>query len=192
MAKATNNNSKPKKAVKKQSSPKYNKDSGGGRQRILDLLLAIEMQSGNVNVPRKMVASQVGIKDSTFAVTISIMKNKHDLIDYDKETIHLTDKGRSKAVPAKRPLDNETAQKEIMERYKLGGSGMAGLLFKMLLDGQVHDRQAVSSNIGCTNKGTIAVLLSKLKKSQVIEYDRNTIRLSDKCFPYGRPSIQSP
>jgi hypothetical protein len=42
--------------------------------------------------------------------------------------------------------------------------------------------------IGCTNKSTLAVLLSTMKKHRIITYDRTTIQLHDDAFPFGRPN----
>ena len=59
---------------------------------------------------------------------------KKGLIDYDKDFIRLTDEGRSKATPMDKPVDNETTQKEIREKYKIGGK--ASVLYDILLDGR--------------------------------------------------------
>ena len=121
---------------------------------------------------------------------ISTMK-KQGFIDYDKDFIRLTELGRSKAKvdPLAMPVmgaDNEATMAGIKERFKLGG--MKGRLFDLLGDGRVHDRATVTNEIGCDNKCTLAVLLSNMKKREIIAYDHTTIQLSDLCFPYGRPT----
>ncbi|CAB9522548.1 expressed unknown protein [Seminavis robusta] len=192
MTKATNESSKGvAKAAKKKTTAKVSSSktsSGGGPQRILDLVLSIETRSGDPNVPRKMVASLSGLKATTFPVTISGMKKKQGLIDYDKDFIRLTEAGRAKANAAEIEeiaMDNDTAQAEIKEKHKLG-NGMAGRLFDLLKDGGAHDRNAVKEQLGCQSNGSFAVMICNLKKKGIIVYDRVTIQLADICFPLGR------
>lgn len=52
------------------------------------------------------------------------------------------------------------------------------MLFDMLTDGRVHDRESVVDPLG---------FKSNLKKNGVIAYDKTTIHIADICFPYGRP-----
>jgi len=196
MTKVATNTSTSKNVAKAKANAKTKRsnataESGkgsGGPQRILDVMLAIETKTSDPNVPRKMVCAQAGVKPNTFNVAISLMKNKEGLIDYDKDTMRFTDKGRARAVPVEMPLDNKAAQEEIMKRNKLSGDDMPAKAFRILLDGRAHDRADLAAAIGCTNKNTYAVMLSNLKKKDVIVYDRKTVQLSDACFPYGRPS----
>lgn len=173
------------KAKTKSCTPGMAKNSSG-KQRILDCILAIEMQQKHhCSVPRKAIAACSGVKSNTFVVTLSMLK-KQGLIEYDTDSIRLTDKGRDKANPCAVPLDNSLAQENMKLRNKLGGKAL--LMFEALLDGHVHDRVALAKKIGCTNKATLSVMLSNLKKKGVLVYDCTTIQLSDACFPFGRPS----
>jgi len=176
---------------KKQSSSKHaavatpTKTTITGVQKILNYAFSIETLTGNKNVPRKQIASLSGVKSNTFPVTISGMKKK-GLIEYDKESIWLTDKGRSNANPVDTPVDNSSTQADIKKKYKIGGK--AALLFDACTDGRVHDRAALAASVGCTNKATLAVMLCNMKKTGIIDYDRTTVQLTDLCFPFGRPT----
>jgi hypothetical protein len=198
---ATDSSTKPKPAAKKTKAAKKvvsrrNAGSKGstGTQRILDATLSYEMRSKDdeVDVPREFVASMSGLKAATFPVTISGLKKK-GLIEYDANTIRLTDLGRSRAkydVNESVATDNTATLADIKKKHRLQG-GMAGRLFDLLQDGRICDRAAAAKEIGCENKGTLAVMLCNLKKNGVIDYDRKTIKLADMCFPFGRPESQS-
>jgi hypothetical protein len=191
-----------KTASTKPATKAARKKSGtvSGPHRILYTCRTLEM-SGDVNVLRKTVLTLSGVKASTFPVTISGLKKK-GYIDYDKECIRLTDLGRTEAskvgVPSSQTMmgfggnsnsnatTNEKVQETLKRTHKLTG-GQRGMLFNLLLDGRLHDRTATAETIGCTNKASFAVMLSNMKKIGIIQYDKNTISLSDMCFPMGRP-----
>ena len=192
MGKASKDNSnKPKAPAKKtkasaKGSPARN--GAGGPQKILDFALFLESRSGNPDVPRKQVLSMSGVKANTFPVTISGMKKK-GLIEYDKDYIRLTEQGRAKANPvADISTDNCSAQEEVKQKFKIGGK--SAVLFDILLDGRVHDRETVIGGLGLKSKGSAAVMLCNLKKHGVIEYDKTTIKMTDLCFPFGRPDSE--
>lgn len=168
-------------------SNKNNNDGCSGAQKILDHCLAMEARTGELDVPRKTIASLCGLKANTFVVTLSVMKNKQGLITYDKESIRLTEKGRAKAnpMPLEEPLgDNLSVQEDFKKRFKIGGK--AGQVFDAVCDGADHDRPTLASNLGITNKATFAVMLSNLKKNGLIQYDKTTVRGADVLFPFGR------
>ena len=189
MGKSSDNTGcKPIPAKKKTTSKTWSSSpkKSSGPQRILDVILSIEMQGKGQDVSRKTVCSLSGVKPSTFAVTISGMK-KNGLIEYNKDTIRLTKKGRSMASydENESPMDNTQMLDELKRKHKLGGK--AGQLFDLLKDGHIHDRSTLPQDIGCDNKNTLAVMLSNVKKTGIITYDRHTIQLSVMCFPFGRP-----
>jgi Mn-dependent DtxR family transcriptional regulator len=192
MGKTTNdNNNKPKAPAKKSNPTKAKASSSpsrkgfGGPQKILDFLLFMETSTGNPNVTRKQVAAMSGVKTNTFTVTISCMKKK-GLIEYGKEFMRLTEEGRAKANPvAGVSMDNGSTQDDIKQKFKIGGKAAA--LFEILKDGKVHDRETVIGELGFGSKASAAVMLCNLKKNGVIDYDKSTIKLTDMCFPLGRP-----
>ncbi|KAL3904796.1 MAG: hypothetical protein SGILL_009928 [Bacillariaceae sp.] len=177
-----------KKSPTKTKNGSPSRNGVGGPQRILDFILAMEKKTNSTKISRKMVMAASGVKSNTFPVTISTMKNKKGVIDYDKDSVWLTDTGRSKANPdaAQHCLDNETTQDDNIQRFKIGG--MALKLFNEMRDGKEHDRAALAQKFGITNKGTYAVLLSNNKKNGVFLVTKQTVQLSDINFPFGRPS----
>jgi len=194
MTKSGNNEPKttPKKKQQQQRTAKVSPAGAGGvsaGRRILSCALRLEMTLGIQDVPRKQIVAMAGVKTNTFPVVLSGLKKK-ELIEYpDKDTIRLTAKGKAQAdladladAPA---ADNDSVQADLKKQF-LGGK--AALMFDILVDGRVHDRLAVANTVGITNKATLAVMLSNMKKNGIIEYDRTTVQLTDKCFPFGRPT----
>ena len=175
------NGSKARKMVSRKSSK-----GTSAVQNILNFALFFEQSSTSCDVPRKRLLTMSGVKANTFTVMLCNMKKK-GLITYDKDTVQLTKVGRAKAKPVSDlPMDNATAQKDIKIRFKLGGK--SAVLFDQLTDGKIHDRQAIVGGlVGFKNKNSAAVMLCNLKKTGIIEYDRTTIKLTDLCFPFGRP-----
>lgn len=174
-------------AQKSKSSSSFKKKSAGAPQTILNFALWFEQSSGNPNVPRKRMMAMSGVKANTFSVTLCTMKKK-GLVEYDRDTIRLTGKGRASAKPVdKLPMDNGSAQKDIKVRFKIGGK--AASLFDQLTDGLIHDREAIIGGLGLKSKNSAAVMLCNLKKNGVIEYDKTTIKMTDICFPFDRPGV---
>ena len=169
-------------------SPRKSPGSSGGGisapQKILNYILTLEKTTGNPTVDRKMIATLSGVKSNTFPVTISGMKKK-GLIEYSKDTMNLTDIGRAKANVTDMP-DNSSTQEELKKKHKIGGK--QAVMFDILLDGHEHDRAEIATKVGYTNKKSFAVALSNLKKTGLLEYDKTTIKLTDVCFPFGRPT----
>lgn len=164
--------------------------SSGGPQRILDFVVAMEGKLNTTQIPRKLVMAASRVKHTTFPVTISGMKKK-GWIEYDKDSISLTELGRSKANPDAIVMeggggfDNESAQEDNIRRFKIGGKAL--VLFNAMRNGQVHDRSALAEQVGITNKGSLAVMLSNMKKSGILLVTKTTLQLSDMNFPLGRP-----
>jgi len=157
-------------------------------KRILGALLALENSSGSKDVPRDKVSKLSFVtKAQTFANTLVNLKKKGLIECPDAKTIRLTQKGREQADPNDVPtVDNTDIQKVLKEKFCKGGK--AALLFDALLDGRVHDRNELASAAGITAKQTMANSLCKMKKDGLLEMpDRSTVRMSDMCFPTGRP-----
>lgn len=179
--------SKTNGAKARKVTPRKASKGPGGVQNILNFALFFEKTSGgSCNVPRKRLLTMSGVKANTFPVTLCNMKKK-GLIEYNKDTVQLTKAGRAKAEPVTNlPTDNASAQKDIKIRFKI--SGKPAVLFDQLVDGRTHKREIVVGGLGFKSKNSAAVMLSNLKKNGIIEYDKTTIKLTDICFPFGRPS----
>jgi hypothetical protein len=185
MAKANASDTAKPKATKN-TTTKATKGTGAP-QRILDSVLMMEIKTKDSHVPRKVILSIVVVKPTTFAVTLSNMK-KHWLIEYDKNTIRLTAMGRERAHATIMPLTTTRRRRRTWNAGTNSREDSPCGWLQALLDGRAHDRVATASMIGCTNKSTLAVLLSTMKKHRIITYDRTTIQLHDDAFPFGRPN----
>lgn len=174
----------PAKKNKGSLKSRSSQSNGGGPQKILDFCLFLEKNSGNSSIPRKQVLAASGVKPSTFSVTISNMKTK-GFIDYDKESIRLSDAGRARANVTDVAADNASTQEALKQRFKIGGKAL--VLFESISDGRVHDRASVINSLGFKSKNSSNVMLSTLKKNGLIEYDKTTIKMGYICFPFGRP-----
>ena len=154
-------------------------------QRILDHCKALEMQTGSPDIRRSTIAALCGCQQKTFMKTIMAMKMRQCLITYDKHFIRLTDKGRKRANGKNASvLDDASLQAHLKKRHKLHDT--SALLFDLLCDGQVHNRAAASVQIGITEKGALASILSSMKRKHILDYNTSTVWLTDMCF-FGRP-----
>jgi hypothetical protein len=80
--------------------------------------------------------------------------------------------------------NHEKIQEDIKKKHKLMRR-QRGMSFDLLMDGKDHNRAIAAQTIRCTSMASLAVMTSNMKKIGVIEYDKDTIRLSDMCFPLG-------
>ena len=187
MSRITKSNAvKAKKTVSKKSRSSSKGGGGSAVQKILDFCLFLERCSGTfgAGAPRKQVLAMSGVKANTFQVTLSGMKKK-GLATFDKDFIYMTTQGRAQANVADFAMDNGSVQEQLKKRFKIGGKAAA--LFDLLTDGLVHDRSSLLDGLGI-KKNTGAVMLSNLKKNGVIGFDKDTIKMTDMCFPFGRPT----
>lgn len=181
-------NNKPK-IAKKSTPTKHSRSSAGGGppadKRLLSCTLSMEQASGSPDASREKVGALAGVKSSTLAVVLSKLK-KQGLIEYTPTTIRLTPEGKTMADPGIAPMDNAAVQQDLKEKFAL--KGKAACMFDAMLDGKVYDRAALAAQVGITNKATLAVMVSNMKKKGAVDTpDSKTIQLSDLCFPLGRP-----
>jgi len=80
-------------------------------KKILDFALFLETNSGNPDSARKRIATVSGVKSNAFPVTLFGMKKK-GWIEYDKDSIRLTEERRARANPiAEFYMDNAAGSK---------------------------------------------------------------------------------
>lgn len=177
---------KAKKAASKSTS------GGGGVSadgKILNAANAISIRLGIDQVPRKQVAALCGIKynSSTFANGLTKLK-KRGSIQFTSEHIIVTEQGRESADPidsAGIPTTNEEYHELIKEQYKLKGKALD--MFDFLSDGREQPTKAVAEAIGCKLNSTFANLKTNMKKLGIITFTKETIKLTDEMFQFGRP-----
>ena len=104
-------------------------------------------------------------------------------------TLILSEKGSSLfslSSSASSALTNESIHEDMKEML----SPKARLIFDALLDGERHDRKVVALELGydMSKLSGYQKDISKMKTLGFLEYPTKTeIRLSDTCFPLGRP-----
>lgn len=84
------------------------------------------------------------------------------------------------------PTTNKELQTSIKEQYQLNQKSCQ--LMDELADGRAHKKEDVATSIGCTLNSTFSNMMTKLKKLDVLEFDRQTMKLTDDMFEVeGRP-----
>jgi hypothetical protein len=166
------------------------KAKGGNRQTIM----ASTARLGRLHdgaPPRDLVAVFAGYPNGQTAgykKMLSILK-KEGFIDFpDKNTMQLTDKGiEETGGQAPEPLSNEDFHEIIKEMLQPKHREA----FDFLADGRAHERSELAEVLGYDNDGTpgFKKTLSQVKKHAFVEFvGRDMVQLSDKAFPFGRPS----
>jgi len=111
------------------------------------------------------------------------------LIEFGNGTITITDKGIEKAETIDMShASNEEYHAKIKVQFKL--SARACQLFDELVDGRSRNKKEMSSIVGCKTYSSWANMLTPLKKLKIVDYDKQTIKLTDDMFPFGRPTIE--
>lgn len=152
--------------------------------RVLGACIALERRLGRPKIPRQQVVTFACVKSTSELCVLSKLKME-GLISYTKNTIQLTNEGRSQADDSTIPQDNRTFHTHLKEKFL---TGILAFIFEAMTDGKSHDLQSLSGIMpGLTKEATLDSL-SKLKKLGLIEYPgQSMIQLTDVCFPFGRP-----
>ena len=164
--------------------------NGGASAKILNVAAAVAAQTGKFEVPRKQIVVLVGkMGKSTVANALTNLKNE-GLIEFTAATITVTLKGMDAAdvdsANVNLPTTNAELHKSTKETYKL--NKMQIVLFDHLADGGTYNKVEVKDALDIGANSTWANLMTSLKKLEIVEFDRTTIRLTDKMFEIdGRP-----
>jgi hypothetical protein len=163
-------------------------------QKIINAAASLARRDGGA-VCRKKVAALCGYSKETKAYgnCLGNLKNKKKYIEYDKDTITLTDLGEENAEPEEELGSN----REVLEKAKEKVKGAQGKkILDALSDGRILSRDKIGEIIGSDHtKKSFINILSPLKKLDFIEYikDENgdaALRMTDEMFPFGgRPNI---
>ena len=155
----------------------------GGKKRVCSALASLKITHGIEEVDKKRICKMANISEATAPSLFSRMV-KENLIRYGTapNTIAITDAGMEIA----EPCDVITSNEEYHEQIKKELKGKAVQIFEILQDRQIHKKADIMKAINCTNKNTFAPLLSRaFAKNGYIQYpSRDTVQLSDTCFPF--------
>lgn len=184
MARAQTEGSK-KKAVKKTAKKSNNAGGTTSKDRILEAI-ASRASCGNNKPDRKVIMGMAVIYNvRSYNTTLLDIKKKTGFIDYDKTSVWLTAKGKEHigedalAIPA----TNDAMQDKI--RSEMIKGSMPRKIYDIMLDGEWHTRAELAENMDVENNRSFGTYVSALSK--VVEREGKRIRLSDLCFPCGRP-----
>jgi hypothetical protein len=193
---------KPK-AVKKRTTVKHSapsRSSTGEKKSVEEKILSAMAELRQIGIsapPRVQVAFFSGygnMKSAGFATALSILKTKGH-IEYQKQTVILSETGIANAGPV---ADPSTSNADAQERIKniLKGGKTTGLVLDQLSDGLAHIRKDVATATGYGNEKSsgFATTLSTMKSLGILVYPKDTtdskknlIQLTDIMFPFGRP-----
>ena len=175
----------PKSVSKKKTSHTQTFGKASASARILWAAMVLEKLSKNPSLSRKQVVALASVKATTEPCVLSMLKMEGS-IAYDKTTITLSELGRSKGDTSVVPANNNAVQAYLKTRYL---TTKTAVLFDVLRNGRTYDRQSLGETLGNSNKTTMASALSKMAKVGLVEYpDADTVRLTNLCFPHGRPT----
>ena len=183
------------KAAAKAKSPA--KTSGGGgkkdgknAEQVIMEVLATFFVKGNKEPLREKVAKATKLAAKTLSNTIPKLKRKNFVECPDGKTIRLTDEGIKFLGPLAQKGGGGATTKEVHENLKKDMTGKQVMLFDLLVDGAVHDRDDIAKKLGYSEgRKTKAFvnLIGAMKSKDIVHYPtKDTIQLVlDTCFPFG-------
>ena len=182
---------KAKKTTAKRST-KASSD-GSASQTILNVTATLAGLNGSNVVPKDKMFAYVKCEGvmakSTIANALTKLKREGLLVVTAKE-VTITEKGLKRADTSGDLTfaTNADYQKKIQENLKIKPRSCD--LMAELADGRVRNKKEVAAAIGCKMNSTWANMLTPLKKLKILDFDRDTINLTDDMFPFGRPGIE--
>jgi predicted transcriptional regulator len=183
-------NSRKKLPIKAGSSSAKSRDATSKKsaQEIILELAAESYSLGNETLPRSRLTMGTGLATKTVINNLAKLKQK-GLIEYpDPKTIKLTQEGVN-AVGTLANLPKTNADRHECIKKNLKGKHIN--LFDLLLDGNIHDKNAIANALGYDSQKTkgFVNLIGAMRSQGLVEYpDKQTVKLSDICFPFGRDS----
>jgi hypothetical protein len=179
-----------KKVIKASQATKHKTGSGGAPSgaalTILNTAAALKAKRGKESIERKKLSALTGIQGkSTIANALTKMKN-NGWMEVTPSTLTITFKGMELADPsavsmADIPTTNVGFHESIKKQYKLKPKECA--LMDSIADGKTYIKKNVAAAIGCQMNSTFANMMTNLKKHDILEFDRTTMRLHDEMFP---------
>jgi hypothetical protein len=144
---------------------------------------------------RKHVAAHSNLRlNSTFRNACAMLK-KMNLIECPcASSIRINAHGLrlandlSDGTPARLNTTNESIQDDIKTTL-LQKNKKAMQMFELMVDGRDYNKRELATTVGCpTCNSTFRNAMAFLKTRNLVDYpDAGSIRLSDMCFPFGRP-----
>ena len=182
-------------AKKKATTVKHATPCAGGAKAsgavltILNVAAAQKLRLGQDSIDRKTLPALTGIHGkSTIANALTKIKNNGWMVVTPQE-VTITEAGiaaaDAEAVQAAMqniPTTNAEYRQSVQDQHKLKAKAVE--LINYIQDGASYEKEDVANHLGLKMNSTFSNLLTPLKKLEIIEFDRKTIRLTDKMFPF--------
>lgn len=149
---------------------------------------------GNERPTRKVVSQVTGYPIKSLSTTLLNLKKNDGYVEYDTETVWLTEKGLKTAKDkygekAEKAVDTESVHQTLIDMHKITGSKRK--IFDLLKERPMTDEELMKS-IGCNNKKSFGTYTSALNSAKITESTMDgtvkTFQLVEStCFPFGRP-----
>ena len=189
-----------RKPIKKYTTKKRSA-GGSAPQTILNVIATLltvpavankNKMSMKNEVPRTMVAqfaTTQGVQGkSTFANALTKLKKEQQIVMQTSSMIEITRKGLASSTPIhdlSAQTNAEYQNKVIHTQHALTGNMLR--LVQLLQDGQPQSKKTVCvTQLNMKLNSTWSNMLTKLKKMNIVTFDRETIQLSDAMYPLGR------
>lgn len=185
----------------KKCTTKKRSAGGSAPQTILNVIATLltvpavankNKMSMTNEVPRTMVAqfaTTQGVQGkSTFANALTKLKKEQQIVMHTSSMIEITRKGLASSTPIhdlSAQTNAEYQNKVIYTQHALTGNMLR--LVQLLQDGQPQSKKTVCvTQLNMKLNSTWSNMLTKLKKMNIVTFDRETIQLSDAMYPLGR------
>jgi hypothetical protein len=172
--------------ISKKGKKRGSSTTASAADRIINAI-ASRRAFGETKANRKLIIGLATMTNKkSFDTTILNMKKKNGWVDYDKETVWLTQEGEdyagSKVLVV--PKNNDDMQEKIRMDMIKGGK-RSREIFDLMVDGRYYTKADLAEAMGMENNKSFGTYMSTL--SQVTEREGGKIRLVDFVFPCGRP-----
>uniref|UniRef100_A0A7S2Y282 Uncharacterized protein n=1 Tax=Entomoneis paludosa TaxID=265537 RepID=A0A7S2Y282_9STRA len=163
------------------------KVKGTSKAQLLGVIAQLGLLHGG-KPPRDMVAKRTGYgkaDNGSFMKALFRASKSGDLDLSHKDVVILTDQGREAAGDPPELPTNKAAQEKILEEL----SSKMKVAFEILRDGKVHLRSDLAEALGYPDAKAqgFKKLLDRIKQKGYLEaVDKDSVQLSDICFPNGR------
>lgn len=159
------------------------------------LLCLAQLEKVGIPRPQRVVLSSMSAYPLPSLATNLSNIQKTGFLKFDPNTAWLTPAGREEV---EKKHGNVMANASDINRETLntlismhGLTGAAKKIFLLLSDGQTHSANDTMKKIGCTHSRSFNVYLSTLRSAGLMvdtptKSDRH-LRMTDSCFPAGRP-----
>ncbi|GKY97910.1 hypothetical protein MPSEU_000749000 [Mayamaea pseudoterrestris] len=135
------------------------------------------------------------IRSPGFQLAVKTLKSDGLIEDAGRGRVRLTERGHIATPLVHPPHSNEETLHRIVRVIqrtcgKRGGGAKAGLICELLSDGQCHCLTDIMKQSGYKNARSTGFnkVLAILTNYGLLERTNGKLKLTDVCFPYGRPS----